>query len=204
MVTFWELAPSPNNTKVRMALRFKGIDFEAIPVDPFDRVPVIEASGQELTPVIADRGIVLNDSEAIIQFLDASYKETPRLFPAERAGRKECEAWKKTLDSKIAAFWQPVFWNTIKQEPVDESSRKNFEQGLCRLEETLRDDGTFMGPEMPICDLRVAEWATYAFPGASLIERVPLFAKFKESFAITEGRLPKLETFLKPWQRHLA
>ena len=61
MLKFWELAPSPNNTKVRMALRFKEIDFSAIPVDPSDRAPVIEVSGQELTPVIEDRGIVLNN-----------------------------------------------------------------------------------------------------------------------------------------------
>ena len=32
MLKFYELAPSPNNTKVRMALRFKGVDFDALPV----------------------------------------------------------------------------------------------------------------------------------------------------------------------------
>ena len=98
MLKFYELAPSPNNTKVRMALRFKGIEFEAIPVDPRDRTAVIEASGQELTPVIADRGIVLNDSEAILQYLDANYPDTPRLFPPERAGRKMCDRWKRKID----------------------------------------------------------------------------------------------------------
>ena len=81
MLRFWELSPSPNNTKVRMALRCKQIDFEAIPVDPVNRQPVIEVSGQELTPVIEDAGIVLNDSEGILQYLDANYPDTPRLFP---------------------------------------------------------------------------------------------------------------------------
>ena len=47
MLKLWELALSPNNTKVRMALRFKGVDFEAIPLDPRDRSAVLEASGQE-------------------------------------------------------------------------------------------------------------------------------------------------------------
>ena len=64
MLRFWELSPSPNNIKVRMALRYKGIDFEAMPVDPFDRKPLREVSGQDLSPVIEDKGIVLNDSEA--------------------------------------------------------------------------------------------------------------------------------------------
>ena len=54
MLRFWELSPSPNNTKVRMALRYKKIDFEAVPVDPFKRQPVLDVSGQELTPVVED------------------------------------------------------------------------------------------------------------------------------------------------------
>ena len=37
MLKFYELAPSPNNLEIRMALRFKGIPFETIKVDFFDR-----------------------------------------------------------------------------------------------------------------------------------------------------------------------
>ena len=98
MLRFRELSPSPNNLKVRMALRYKGIEFEAIAVDPFDREPLREVSGQDLSPVIEDKGIVLNDSESILQYLDANYPDSPRLFPADRS-RKECDAWKSELDS---------------------------------------------------------------------------------------------------------
>ena len=107
MLRFWELSPSPNSVKVRMALRYKGIEFEAIPVDPLDRAPLREISGQDLSPVIEDRGIVLNDSEAILQYLDANYPSAPRLFPADRS-RKQCEAWKLELDSEIVPTWLPV------------------------------------------------------------------------------------------------
>ena len=62
MIEFWELPPSPNSTKIRMALRFKGLDFEARSIDPEDRSPLVELSGQELTPVIRDGSMVLNDS----------------------------------------------------------------------------------------------------------------------------------------------
>lgn len=78
----WELAPSPNNTKVRMALRYKGIPFEVAPVEPSDRAPVLAASGQEATPVIEDRGIVMPESEAILHYLDANYPDTPGCSPA--------------------------------------------------------------------------------------------------------------------------
>ena len=116
MLRLRELSPSPNNTKIRMALRFKGIDFEAVPVDPADRRTLVEVSGQELSPVIEDRGIVLNDSEAILQYLDANYPDTPRLFPADRS-RNRCEAWKTELDSKIMPTWLPVFLKLFKMPP---------------------------------------------------------------------------------------
>ena len=53
-------------------------------------------------------------------------------------------------------------------------------------------------------DLRVAEWATYAFPGEGLIARCPLFRRFREHFALEAGSLPNLERFLAPWNERLA
>ena len=109
MLKLWELTPSPNNTKVRMALRFKGIDFEAVSVDPAERRPLLELTGQENTPTIQDRGIVLNDSEAILQYLDANYSESPRLFPRLKPGRRECDQWQQQLDERVSAPWLPLF-----------------------------------------------------------------------------------------------
>ena len=202
MLRFWELSPSPNNTKVYMALRFKGIPFEVVPVDPFDRAEIVAATGQELTPAIEDKGIVLNDSEAILQYLDASYRETPRLFASDRAGRKKSEAWKSELDDSIIRSWLPIFLASIgRADACDPSVRNDFEQFLAGLDERLADSDSF---GQPIDDLRVAEWATYALPGPELIARVRLFGKFKEQYAVPEGRYARLETFLKPWNERLG
>ncbi len=205
MLKFWELSPSPNNTKVRMALRYKGIEFEAVPVDPMNRQPVIEASGQELTPVIEDRGIVLNDSEAILQYLDANHPG-PRLHPRLRAGRRECDAWKRQLDESVARYWLPVFLYGIRRvEKLDEEARDAYRQALARLDDELGDRASFKDdPEMAICDLRVAEWATYALPGEGLLARVRLFAKFRDLFGVDPASLPNLQRFLEPWNERLA
>lgn len=205
MLKFYELSPSPNSTKVRMALRFKGIEFEAIDVDSQDRSTMIEISGQELTPVIEDRGVVLNDSEAILQFLDANYREMPRLYPKTRSGRKDCDDWKSRLDQMVVPHWLPVFFTGLgKQESFDPKARQGFADALKKLDQELGEQQSFKGPEMAICDLRVAEWASYAFPGPGLIERVPLFAHLQELFAIEAGSMPRLERFLEPWQQRLA
>jgi glutathione S-transferase len=204
MLEFFELAPSPNNTKLRMALRFKGIPFEAIPVDPFDRTAVVELSGQELTPAIRDRGVVLNDSEAILHYLDANYRDTPRLIPGDREGRKRADAWKQRLDEELVPHWLPGFLTVLKlRDAYPDDERAAFADALGRLEEELGDRDTF-DAEAPICDLRVAEWATYALPGDGLLARVPLFARCREVFGVAPGSFPRLETLLAPWNERLA
>jgi len=206
MLRFHELSPSPNNLTVRMALRFKGIDFEAISVDPAHRSPLVKVSGQELSPVIEDRGIVLNDSEAILYYLDANYPDTPRLQPRHREGRKACDAWKLRIDQTVAAHWLPVFLYGIRrrQEP-DPAAAERFRQALDHLEDELGEGTSFHDdPEMAICDLRVAEWAVYALPGDGLVERVRLFAKFRDHFGVDPARLPNLTRFLQAWNERSA
>lgn len=206
MLRFWELAPSPNNVKVRMALRYKGIEFDTVVVDAADRQPVLDASGQELTPAIEDRGVALNDSEAILQYLDASYPDTPRLFPRLRAGRKECEAWKQQIDATVAAHWLPGFLYAIRRsESLDRDSLRKFRDALARLDEELGERESFKDdPEMAVCDLRVAEWAVYALPGDGLVQRVGLFRKFAELYGVEPGSLVNLERLLVPWNERLA
>jgi len=205
MLKFWELGPSPNNVKIRLALRYKSIDFEAIPVDPADRGPVLEASGQVLTPVIGDRGIIINDSEAILQYLDANYRETPRLFPADRDGRKSCDAWKARLDEMVLTHWLPVFATAIgRRESFEPSATEGFSAWLFGLEDHLAGAASFGTPDQPINDLRVAEWALYALPGEKLVQRSPLFGRFKRLFAADEAALPRLNAFLEPWNAFMA
>ena len=203
MLTFHELAPSPNNLKVHLALRFKGVPFEAVPVDRLDRSSVREVSGQELTPVIADKGIVLSDSEAILQYLDANYRDHPRLIPGEMQARKASEAWQRSFDKRIVPSWLDIFFFAIKvREAMDPQSPARFREQLAWLEEQLEGEPEWS--EAPIDALRIATWTLYALPGEGLIARVPLFKKFQEHFGVEAGAFPRLEELLAPWQEHAA
>ena len=180
MLIFHELSPSLNSTKVRMALRFKGIDFEAREVDSESRAALVEVSGQELSPVIEHDGRVLNDSEAILNYLDANWRDSPR----------------------CGAHWFPTFFHTIGlREEGDEASRAAFAESMVWLDGELDSRSSFGAP---IDDLRVAEWATYAFPGAPLIARCPLFRKLQENYGVDQESLPRLQAFLAPWQERLG
>jgi glutathione S-transferase len=83
---------STNVERVALALAHKGLEVEWLDVDPRDRSPVEEISGQELVPVLVDGERVVADSTAIIRYLEELQPE-PRLFPAEPARRAELDVF---------------------------------------------------------------------------------------------------------------
>ena len=88
MIRVWRIPFSTNVERVALALGHKGLDVEWVDVDPSDRTPVREISGQDLVPVLEDDGLVLHDSPAILEHLEARYPDPP-LYPRDEARRAE-------------------------------------------------------------------------------------------------------------------
>ena len=207
MLKLWELVPSPNNIKVRLALGYKQVPFESLEIDPFDRSDVLEVSGQELTPVAQDRGVTIVDSEAILHYLDANYRDTPRLFPELRAGRYACDAWKKRVDEELASHWFPVFRYAIKvADTLDDEALKRFKAALAVFEDELDDkEASFHeDPEMAVCDLRIVEWAVYGLPPQGLIDRCKLFEKFRAVYDCDPDDYPSITRLIERWSRGIV
>jgi glutathione S-transferase len=93
---------STNVERVALALAHKGVAVESVEIDPADRSPVREVSGQDLVPVLVDGDRVIADSTRILHHLEERFPDPP-LFPAEPAARAEVEvfldwfnrAWKR-------------------------------------------------------------------------------------------------------------
>jgi glutathione S-transferase len=93
---------STNVERVALALAYKGIAVESVAVDPGNRTPLRELSGQDLVPVLVDGERVITDSTRILHHLEEHFPDPP-LFPADRAARAEIEvfldwfnrAWKR-------------------------------------------------------------------------------------------------------------
>jgi glutathione S-transferase len=82
-IRLWDLAGteddrrfSPYCWRVKMALRHKGLEAEEIPWR-FTEKSALAFSGQELVPVIEDRGRVIHDSWSIGVYLDEAYPAKP-------------------------------------------------------------------------------------------------------------------------------
>jgi glutathione S-transferase len=77
---------STNVERVALAAGHKGIELEWVDVHPRDRSPVVEASGQELVPVLVDGDQVVYDSPVILDWLEQRQPE-PSLYPADQGER---------------------------------------------------------------------------------------------------------------------
>ena len=84
MIRLFRARWSTNCERVSLALGHKGLQAESLLIEYSDRSPVIEASGQELVPVIEEDGEVVADSQRILRHLEEHHPE-PLLFPADRA-----------------------------------------------------------------------------------------------------------------------
>jgi len=84
---------STNVERVALALAHKGIEVEWVDVDPADRTPIREVSGQDLVPVLVEEdGSVTYDSTRILARLEELHPDPP-LYPRDPARRAEVEVF---------------------------------------------------------------------------------------------------------------
>jgi glutathione S-transferase len=92
MIRLYRFRFSTNVERVALALAYKGVEVESVWVDPADRGPVEQVSGQRLVPVIEDDGRVVFDSTAILRYLEERHPDPP-LFPRAEARRAEMDVY---------------------------------------------------------------------------------------------------------------
>jgi glutathione S-transferase len=102
MLRLYRIPYSTNVERVALALAHKGVEVDAVWIDPADRAPLRALSGQELVPVLVDGDEIVTDSTRILHHLEARFPDPP-LFPADTAQAAEVEvfldwfnrAWKR-------------------------------------------------------------------------------------------------------------
>jgi glutathione S-transferase len=84
---------STNVERVALALGHKGVAVEWVDVDPADRSPVRDVSGQDLVPVLqTDENEIVIDSMQIVAWLE-SRRPDPPLWPADPPRRAEVDVF---------------------------------------------------------------------------------------------------------------
>ena len=106
MLTLYSYFRSSAAYRVRIALHLKGLAFDTIPVHLLEgggmqHTPAYTAlNPSQLVPTLADDGLHLGQSLAIIEYLEACHP-TPALLPADAAGRARVRALAQTIACDI-------------------------------------------------------------------------------------------------------
>jgi glutathione S-transferase len=103
---------SHNCVKVRRVLDLKGLEYETVDINPAVRRNVKQASGQELVPVLVDRGQSISGSTAILLHLEDSYPE-PSLMPADPRERAECLVLMDWADGTFMALTRRLAYSSV-------------------------------------------------------------------------------------------
>jgi glutathione S-transferase len=206
-IVFYELAPSPNNMKVRLALNYKELPFETVPVDPVDRAPVVKVSGQPLTPVLLHGETVVFDSASILRYLDGNFRHTPRLFSEDYNTMKAIEEAevqaRRDLGEPIRMVFRQ-FWTGKPDPAVGEAASRLLNQASAGLEKRLSESAFLVGSTLTAADLFTAPLIHYGVltPTQATANAVTRF--FAQHLALGEGRdrtrawVDRIWTYMRP------
>ena len=111
MITLYAIPVSLYSAKTRIALRFKGLDWQELPPPggygsaEYKR---IVASGN--LPALDHDGFLIADSEAIAEFLEDRFPEPP-LLPADPQGRAQMRERSRFHDTRLEPALRTLFGN---------------------------------------------------------------------------------------------
>jgi glutathione S-transferase len=177
--------------KVRIALAYKGIAYEKVPVDAEDRTEVVRVSGQPLTPVLAHGERVVFDSAAILRYLEANFRDTPRLFSTDYATMHEIEDWESFARDELVEPVGIVFGQFFSESPDPAalgraSSLLHARSG--RIEERLAKGRWLVGESMTAADVTAAPAVWYGMLPDEAAESSPVARFFAESLRLGDAR----------------
>ncbi|WP_166263434.1 glutathione S-transferase family protein [Marinobacter caseinilyticus] len=116
-VQLYQFAISHFCEKVRWALDFKGIDYEAINLLPGTHVKTVrQLTGKSSVPVLVHQGQAIQGSANIINYLDDTFPEHS-LTPEDPAQRDAALAWEKRLDEEAGPAIRCYCYHYLLQRP---------------------------------------------------------------------------------------
>jgi glutathione S-transferase len=168
--------------KVKLALLEKGVLFEEVLVYPSGDAAVASHSPMGKVPFIFDDGLVLSESQAIIEYLEDVYPETP-LYPRDAARaakvREIIEVMELYLELPARRVYAEAFFGGKVAEDIKREASVQLGKGVAALARLVRFGPFIAGPEFSYADcaalahLPLVAAAGRAVFGAEVLDEVP-------------------------------
>jgi hypothetical protein len=141
--------------KVKLALLEKGVPFEEVLVYPSSEAAVSRHSPMGKVPFILDGELVLSESQAIIEYLEDVYPETP-LYPRDAARAAKVRELIEVMELYLELAARPCTprHSSAERSPKTSNAKLlcNSAKGLLRSPGSCGSDRSLRGPSsaMPI------------------------------------------------------
>jgi len=132
--------PSPFVIPVRIALNMKGLSYEYVEEDLYNKSLLLVGSNpvHKKVPVLLHGGRAINESLIILQYIDELWAGTPALLPSDPYERATARFWAAYIDDKVRSAWVVmVFRYKNKDEWAEGVARAG--EALDTLEGAFRD-----------------------------------------------------------------
>ena len=195
-VTLYELTGSSNSVKVRIALAYKGLEYDREVVElesfPGDRSSVVSVSRQPRLPVLQHGETVIFDSGAILRYLEANFPDTAPIFSEDRAALGEIEQWEIFARTQFGEVIGMMFGEAFSPEPNAEviaQANQMLNERTAAIEDKLKQGDYLVGSHLTAADIACASplyLADLTQENAPEDNRTDMF--FLKNLTLGEGR----------------
>ncbi len=183
---------SPYVRKVRVALAYKGIEYDDVQQIPFGAPPEFVAkSPLSKIPCWEEGELILPDSSVILSYLEHRYPDPP-LLPTALGPRARALWFEEYGDSKVSLTLAGVFFERVvkpaifKQETnqavIDQALKQELPKIFDYLTQCLGEDDFMVGGAFSIADIALTSpFVNFAIAGERVdAERWPQIAAYVE------------------------
>ncbi len=196
MLTLYDNPFSPFARKVRMVLRFKGLQYgsvDALALAEHDRL--VHVNPRAEVPVLVDGGVTVTDSADIVSYLEDRFPN-PAVLPIGPELRAKARRWQRLSDTLLDAIIHDIsIWTWPSHHRSDQPPRVLLEAGRRELHQILVDLESSIDVSGFVCDqLSIADFSL--FPHVSSLKPLAVL--------LEEAAYPKLLRWNRTMRMQLA
>ncbi|KAL5489208.1 hypothetical protein EMCRGX_G018275, partial [Ephydatia muelleri] len=134
----------PYAQRAWIAFLEKGVDFEYVEVDPYNKTPewlAINPNG--LVPTIRHKGVSVWESPICVQYVDEAWTNDKHLLPTDPLERARVRMWSDHISKKV----EPAFYRMLikKSEEERTQAKDDLLNGLAAVVEAMDPKGPLFG-----------------------------------------------------------